>query len=82
MNDELLIKFLLNETTAEESRTVQSWISANAENRKYFQQFERIWNESTSLAESSNVDEEQAWQNFKQRVNLAQSNAIFNDSIA
>lgn len=74
MNDELLIKFLLNETTAEESRTVQSWISANAENRKYFQQFERIWNESTSLAESSNVDEEQAWQNFKQRVNEKQAN--------
>ncbi|WP_293299309.1 FecR family protein [Pedobacter sp. UBA4863] len=72
MNDELLIKFLLNETTAEETAQVQKWIGASAENQKYYYQFERIWNESATLAESSEADEELAWQKFKQRLNERQ----------
>ena len=73
MNDELLIKFLLNETTAEEAQQVQEWIAESPENQKYFAQFERIWNESAALTESSNVDEELAWQKFKQRVDEKQT---------
>lgn len=68
MNDELLVKFLLNETTAEETTEVQKWMSASAENEKYYQQFERIWKESETLAQTQEVDEEAAWQRFKQRV--------------
>lgn len=73
MNDELLIKFLLNETTAEETIEVQQWIVASAENEKYYRQFERIWKESEVLSQSSPVDEELAWQKFKQRVDEKQT---------
>ncbi|WP_461789532.1 FecR family protein [Pedobacter sp.] len=69
MKDELLIKFLLKETSNEEKEAVQSWIAVNSENEKYYQQFERIWNESAALAQQSDVDEELAWQKFKQRIN-------------
>lgn len=68
MNDELLIKCLLNETTAAETAQVQQWTNASAENEKYYRQFERIWNESEALTQTSTVDEEVAWQKFKKRV--------------
>jgi ferric-dicitrate binding protein FerR (iron transport regulator) len=71
MNDELLIKFLLNETNSDEATLVKTWIAANSENAKYYKQFERIWNESAALAKQSAVDEELAWQKFKLKVNSA-----------
>lgn len=72
MNDELLIKFLLNEATVAEKVQVQEWIAASAENEKYYQQFERIWNESAELTKVAEVDEEAAWQKFRQRVDEKQ----------
>lgn len=68
MNDEILIKFLLKETTIEETKQVQDWIAESAENTTYYQQLERIWSESADLAPADTVDEEVAWQKFKQRV--------------
>lgn len=76
MNDELLIKFLLNETTAEETAQVQQWMAANAENEKHYHQFERIWNESEALTKTSTIDEEVAWQKFKKRVDEKQTAPI------
>ena len=68
MNDEILIKFLLKETTIEEAKQVQDWIAESAENATYYQQLERIWSESADLAPADTVDEELAWQKFKQRA--------------
>lgn len=68
MNDELLIKFLLKETSAQENIEVREWRDADKENEKYFEQLERIWNESASLAVQPSADEELAWQKFKARV--------------
>jgi ferric-dicitrate binding protein FerR (iron transport regulator) len=68
MNDELLIKFLLKETTAEENQQVQDWLAASEENAAYFAQFARIWNESATLSDLTAVNEEAAWQRFKNRV--------------
>lgn len=74
MNDELLIKFLLKETSEKENAEVQDWISADGENEKYFKQLEQIWNESAGLATQSSVDEELAWQKFKTRVAQKEEN--------
>lgn len=68
MTDELLIKFLLNETSEEEEMTVQAWLEADPSNRAYFGQFEKIWKAGKKLAVSSTVDEQQAWLKFKERV--------------
>lgn len=68
MTDELLIKFLLKETTEEESITVQNWLDANPTNTTYFLQFEKIWNSSKTLSGQSTVNENEAWLRFKQKT--------------
>lgn len=67
MNDDLLIKFLLKETSEAENKEIQEWM-ANIDNVHYFRQLEKIWNESALLAQKNEVDEELAWQKFKHRV--------------
>jgi ferric-dicitrate binding protein FerR (iron transport regulator) len=66
--DDLLVKFLLGEATAEEQAQVQEWISESEENSKYFEQFRAIWTYSKQLAAKSTVDENAAWERFKQRT--------------
>ncbi|MFA6275834.1 MAG: FecR domain-containing protein [Pedobacter sp.] len=68
MNDELLIKFLLKETSEEENAEVQRWLSMDTENATYFAQFEKIWNASGSLKEKTTVDENEAWLKFKEKA--------------
>lgn len=68
MTDELLIKFLLKETTEDENLTVQNWIDASSSNQDHFLQFEKIWNASKNLTSQSNMDENEAWLRFKQRT--------------
>lgn len=68
MSDDLLVKYLLGETTAEEQTLVTDWIEANPANKKHFEHFELIWSKSKQLAAQSTVDENAAWTRFKQRV--------------
>lgn len=68
MTDELLIKFLLKETSEEENITVQEWLSADAENTAYFSQFEKIWKVSENLISGSKADPELAWEKFKAKT--------------
>lgn len=68
MTDELLIKFLLKETTPAESKQIQAWLDETPGNTTYFKQFEQIWQSSKQLAGQSNVDEIQAWQKFKAKT--------------
>ncbi|HMI04726.1 MAG TPA: FecR domain-containing protein [Pedobacter sp.] len=68
MTDELLIKFLLNETSEEEGITVQAWLEADSSNQAYFGQFEKIWKAGKKLAVLSTVNEQQAWLKFKERT--------------
>lgn len=76
MTDELLIKFLLNETREEEVLAVQEWLAADPANRTYFEQFEKIWKASKKLALSSTVDEQQAWLNFKEKASKSQHTTV------
>jgi ferric-dicitrate binding protein FerR (iron transport regulator) len=68
MNDDLLVKYLLQEASAEERRLVEAWIAAGAANQRYFEHFKLIWDKSRELAVTSTVDEDQAWRRFQQRV--------------
>lgn len=68
MTDELLIKFLLNETSEEEGLAVQAWLEADPSNQVYFGQFEKIWKAGKKLAVSSTVDEQQAWLKFREKA--------------
>lgn len=68
MNDDLLVKYLLQEASAGERRQVEAWIAAGTANQRYFEHFKLIWDKSRELAVSSTVDEDQAWHRFQQRV--------------
>lgn len=66
--DELLVKYLLGEASAAEQAQAEQWIQASAENRRYYEQFKLIWEQSRKLAVNSTVNEDEAWQRFKQRI--------------
>ncbi|NII25368.1 DUF4974 domain-containing protein [Pseudoflavitalea sp. X16] len=68
MNDDLLVKYLLQEASPAENRQVEGWIAADATNRRYFEHFKMIWDKSRELAAQSTVNEESAWERFQQRV--------------
>jgi ferric-dicitrate binding protein FerR (iron transport regulator) len=65
--DELLVKYLLGEATAAEEQSVRSWINAHKDNRRYFDHFKMIWEQSHSLAAASSVNTDKAWERFKAR---------------
>lgn len=69
MNDEILIKFLLRETSEEENSLVGEWLAADAENAKYFGQLEKIWQASGDIAPKKEVDVDAAWLKFKAKAN-------------
>lgn len=66
--DDLLVKVVLGEATEEELGYVQDWIAISSVNKRYFDDFKRIWEESRNLAFRSTVNEEAAWLGFKQRI--------------
>jgi len=67
MNDELLIKFLLKETSSEEHTMVQNWLLDEG-NATYFAQFERIWNASEDLIEPNPIHVDDEWLKFKAKT--------------
>ena len=68
MNDDLLVKHLLGETSAEENAAVATWLEADAANRKQYSDMQLIWEQSRLLARNSEVDENKAWKRFQDKV--------------
>jgi len=68
VNEDLIIKYLLQETTANEEEQVKEWITSDPENEKEFKRFERIWSSSKQLETSRSTDADKAWDNFKTKV--------------
>ncbi|MEP7231836.1 MAG: FecR family protein [Ginsengibacter sp.] len=66
--DELLVKYLLGESTVDENIKVEQWIDADEINQKYYDDFKTIWEESKQFAQSSTIDEEASWQRFRNRI--------------
>jgi len=76
ISDDLLVKYMLGEATEEERLMVEAWINNNATNKKQYEDFETIWQESKQLAAVSTVDESIEWQKFKERINQPKQTAI------
>lgn len=68
MSDDLLVKYLLGEASASERREVEHWIQEAPGHQQYYEQFRFIWDQSQELAATSEVDENDAWKRFQQRV--------------
>lgn len=68
INDDLLVKYLLDITTPMEKAAVAKWLAEKEEHQRYFEHFRLIWTESKKLAAVSTVNENDAWSRFQQRV--------------
>lgn len=68
MNDDLLIKYLVGDATDEEKVVVTQWLAESEDNQKKYSDFRLIWEASEKLAINSKVDENLAWDRFKEMV--------------
>lgn len=65
MNEEKLIKYLLQECDFEETKAIQEWIARDVANQRQLDQLKWIWDSSEVLLIKSEVDENLAWNKFK-----------------
>ncbi|HEY8967559.1 MAG TPA: FecR domain-containing protein [Puia sp.] len=71
IHEDLLVKYLLGETSPEDNARVESWLAADPANRHFYNHFQLIWRESRHLNDNFNATDEQtdaAWQKFRQRI--------------
>lgn len=68
ISDDLLVKYMLDEAMPHEQLLVKDWLQADNDNRKYYEQFRLIWEESQLLAANITVDENAAWEKFKTKI--------------
>jgi ferric-dicitrate binding protein FerR (iron transport regulator) len=71
IHEDLLVKYLLGETSPDDNARVESWLAADPANRHFYNHFQLIWRESRHLNDNFNATDEQtdaAWQKFRQRI--------------
>ncbi|HVX52349.1 MAG TPA: FecR domain-containing protein [Chitinophagaceae bacterium] len=76
MIEDVLVKYLTGEATAEEAALVEQWLHQNEANSRYYEGLAKVWHESVKLAPNMQVDEEDAWQKFKKRVDQPSAHVI------
>ncbi len=76
INNDLLVKFLLGETDADEKLLVENWLKAEGSNRAFLEHLKIIWDQSSELNDSCPVSEEEAWLRFKRRFHLLQPDNV------
>ena len=64
--DELLAKYMMGEATAAEREFVVHWAKESEYNKKYFADFQLIWETAKTLKTESNLNVEASWTEFKQ----------------
>ena len=73
VDDDLLAKYLAKEATSAEKAQVAQWLEESEANKKHFQTLQLIWEQSSQLSVKSTINEDEAWANFKQRINADQA---------
>jgi len=71
VHEDLLVKYLLGETSPDDNARVEAWLAADPANRHFYNHFQLIWRESRHLNDNFNATDEQtdtAWQKFRQRI--------------
>ena len=76
ITDDLLVKYMLGEASPAERAQVEEWLAEGEENQAYYQQLQRVWEMSRSLARSSEVDTDAAWQRFRTRIHGGTPEAV------
>ena len=69
MNDDLLVKFVVGETDADENAIVGNWLKADKKKLNYYYDFKKIWEDSLLIAaKNTHVDENAAWRLLQNRI--------------
>ncbi len=76
IDENLLAKYLTNETDEREILMVENWIQASDENKKQFDQFLLIWEQSLQLSTPAKVNVDDAWLRMQQRMKDEKVNAV------
>ena len=66
--DELLIKYVLDEATAEDRRRVEAWAAERADNRRRLEEFRQVWALGRRTAAPEKVDTGEALARLRQRM--------------
>lgn len=69
ITDDLLVRYLIGDVSAEETGMVQQWLQEDNANKKYLDGLSLIWYESKKLAPHDTINEDDAWQRFNNRIN-------------
>lgn len=86
INPDLIIAFLCNETSVEETLLVKEWIASSEENKASFEALSKIWNASKeAFPKPADVNTETAWQKLSGRIEnktskknqIKKSNSLF-----
>ncbi len=77
MNEELdiqrLVLYLTGNCSETERELVENWISMSTDNRLLFEEFKLVWETSSSKNNTSIVDVDNAWNDFKARANFVEA---------
>jgi len=65
IKEDLLIRYILDEADAEERRQVEAWLRGDNDHIKRFEQTRFLLDKSKELAQSSPLNEQEAWEKFK-----------------
>jgi transmembrane sensor len=76
ITDDLLVKYMLGETSADERAQVEEWLAEGAENLAYYRQLQQVWEASKGLAHTKEVETDAAWQRLRTRIHGGQGPAV------
>jgi hypothetical protein len=71
--DDLLIKYIQEEVTPEESDQVQQWLAANDANRAQFEKLQAVWQLAAQPGRQPAIDTPQALQRLKQSIGAGET---------
>lgn len=74
--DDLLIKYILEEATPEESNQVQQWLATNAANQAHLKKMQQVWQLASQPNEQLVIDTPSALQRLKQTVHARETVSI------
>ncbi len=71
--DELILKLLSNQLNEDEKASVLRWINEDPTNRKYFEEFERLWQLTTIKDAFNKINIDEEWDHLKQAIDSSQN---------
>lgn len=81
MKDEILIKYLLGETTLEETDHIDSWLSQDSAHQQHYLQLQKLWDQSKLLEIQPvhNYDTSAEWQRLRSKLGMKEEEIASSD---